>query len=125
MTVRRGWAAIGVALVVLVAWLSLTPLPVEAAKLDGFDLGHLSAYFTLMAWWAQLVGRGAPRLALGVALVAMGVGLEFAQALTGYRTFDPADMRDNALGVAAGFAVALTPLGGVLRAIERRLGVGH
>ena len=105
-----------------VAWLSLTPNPIQTTELDGVDTGHLSAYFTLMAWWAQLVRRGWPRVAVAAALVGLGIGLEFAQALTGYRTFDLADMRDNALGVAAGFALALTPLGEALRALERRVG---
>jgi VanZ family protein len=113
----------GVGLVLLVIWLSLTPSPVPSGDFDGIDLGHLSAYFTLMLWWAQLVRAGWARVAVAVALVAMGIGLEFAQGLTTYRTFDVADMRDNAAGVAAGFVLALTPLGRVLLALERRLGV--
>lgn len=119
------WQAIGVGLVALVVCLSLTPDPVAVPDLGGFDAGHFAAYFTLMLWWAQLVRPGWPRLGVALALVGMGVGLEFIQGLTDYRTFDPRDMRDNAIGVAVAFALALSPLGGALAAFERRVGTAR
>jgi VanZ family protein len=115
------WRGIGAGLLLAVVYLSLTPDPIETPPMEEFDLGHFAAYFTLMLWWAQLVPPGWPRVVLAAGLAAMGVGLEFAQALTPYRSFDVADMRDNALGVAAGFALVLTPLGGALAAVERWL----
>jgi hypothetical protein len=117
---RKLWVAIGVGLIVLVVYFSLTPDRIDTGTVEGFDPGHMLAYFTLMAWWAQIVRAGWPRVALALALVAMGVGMEFAQGLTDYRVFDPADMRDNAIGVAVAFVLVLTPLGRVLAAVERR-----
>lgn len=114
--------AIGVGLILLVVILSLTPDRVDTGTVEGFDTGHMLAYFTLTAWWAQIVRPGWPRLVAAIAFVAMGVGMEFAQGLTDYRTYDPLDMRDNTIGVVAAFFLTLTPLGHVLAALERRLG---
>ena len=105
----------------LVVWLSLTPDPLDVGGPEGFDPGHFVAYAVLMLWFAQLLRPGRPRIVAAVALVALGVGLEFAQLLTGYRHFDLADMRDDAIGVAAGFLLALSPLGTALLFLERRL----
>ena len=118
---RAAWLALGVALVALVIYLSLTPDPIDVAGPEGFDIGHFLAYFTLMAWWAQLVKRGWPRVVVAAALVALGIGLEFVQGMTDYRTFDSLDMRANAIGVAVAYFLALTPLGTALAALERRL----
>jgi len=56
-----------------------------------------------------------------LALAALGVALEFAQALTSYRHFAVLDMRDDAIGVIAGWACALSPLGRILPAVDRAL----
>jgi VanZ family protein len=118
---RTLWHAVGAGLVLLVIYLSLTPNPVHTPSLVGFDPGHIAAYLVLMLWYAQILPMGRARIAAAVALVALGVGLEYVQGLTSYRTFDLADMRDDAVGVAVGFALALTPLGAVLRLLERRV----
>ena len=115
------WWAIGLGLVALVIYLSLTPYPPDAPKVEGFALGHFMAYFALMGWWAQLATPGRARLVVAMVLVGMGVGLECLQMLVPNRTFDLDDMRDNALGVGAAFVVTLSPLGEVLVALERRL----
>ena len=65
-----------------------------------------------MLWFAQLT-RMRERVGIALVLVAMGVILEYLQDFTGHRTFAYSDMRDNAIGVAIGFALALTPLGRV------------
>jgi VanZ family protein len=75
-----------------------------------------------MLWFAQVFVRRMSQCAVGLALVAMGIALEFAQGATGYRTFSVADMAANAAGVLAGawFAPPRTP--SVLRLVERWLG---
>jgi len=117
----RLWWAIVVGLVALVVWLSLTPDPIDVGGPEGFDPGHFIAYAVMMFWFAQLLRPGRGRIAAAIALVALGVGLEFAQLLTSERHFDPADMRDDAIGVAAGFLLAMSPLGMALQYLERRL----
>lgn len=59
-----------------------------------------------MFWYALLYARTGTRVALALALVAFGIGLEFLQALTPTRHFSYLDMRDDAIGVAAGWLFA-------------------
>jgi VanZ family protein len=95
----RLWQAIGVLLIGFVVYLSLTPHPIEVPVKHGDKYGHVLAYATLMFWFAQIyLGRHA-RIGWAIGFVAMGVGLEFLQRLTDYRTFEIADMIADACGV--------------------------
>lgn len=106
--------------VALVVYLSLMRPPSQLVP-QLFDIGHLFAYGWLMLWFAQIHHPTATRLAIGAALCAMGIALEFAQGMTGYRMFDYADMAMNTLGVGVGLVLARTPIQNVLREIELRL----
>ena len=101
---RRLYLAAGWAWAAAVVWLSLTPSPPAIDVSQGDKAGHLFAYAVLMFCFAQACAR---RLYLALALIALGVALEFAQGATGYRTFDVLDMTANALGVLAGWAAAI------------------
>jgi hypothetical protein len=114
------WNALGWAFVALVVYLTLMHPPAMIGP-EVFDIGHLFAYGWLMSWFAQIHRATATRLAIGAALCAMGVALEFVQGMTGYRTFDYADMGMNALGVTVGLLLACTPLQNILRTVERRM----
>jgi VanZ family protein len=115
---RKLWLAIGFVLVALVVFLSLTPKPLDVGRFEGVNVGHLLAYGSLMLWFAQIFRSGRGRIGVGIALVLLGVALEYAQLMTGYRSFAYADMRDNAIGVAAGLAVSITRLGGILAVFD-------
>jgi VanZ family protein len=119
--VRRVWRTVGVGLVILVIWLSLTPHPIEVPVEHGDTLGHVAAYATLMFWFAQLDSRHRIRLAYAIGFVLLGVALEFAQRLTDYRTFEVADMCADAVGVL--FAWVASPPRGpdVIGFVERML----
>lgn len=117
---RALWLAVGWGFVAVVVYLSLNRDPVPVPDV-GFKLGHVLAYAWLMFWWTHLVSPGRARLLLALALVALGVGLEFAQDMTSYRHFSVDDMRDDAIGVIAGWLCALSPLGRILPAIDRAL----
>lgn len=117
---RRGWQAAGFAFIALVTWLSLTPQPVDAGRLGEVKIGHFLAYGWLMLWFSQLDASVRARIRLAAGLMLLGVALEYAQSLTGYRSFAYADMRDNALGVLLGGALAFTPLGRTLAMLEAR-----
>ena len=94
-------------MVAAIVWLSLTSSPPKIDIEEGDKLGHLASYGTLMFWFSQLyMGKGT-RALYAVGFAAMGVALEFAQGVTGYRSFDLADMLANALGVLCGWAAAL------------------
>lgn len=116
----RLWIGLGLAFVALVIYLSLTPDPIEAPKWGAYKGGHIMAYAWLMFYFAQVCGRVGERLVIAVLLVAMGVGLEYVQDWVG-RDFAYSDMRDDAIGVAGGFVLALTPLGSAVAFIEERM----
>lgn len=115
---RKLWLAIGFTLVALVVFLSLTPNPLDVGQIEGVKVGHVVAYGALMLWFAQLFRSGRGRIGVGVALLLLGVALEYAQLMTGYRSFVYADMRDNAIGVGAGLAVGITRMGGILAMVD-------
>lgn len=120
---RRPWLWIGLWLVMIAAvvFASLTAasnLPPPA--FDGIDkLEHFLGYFVLAAWAVNLFARRRPQALAGVALIALGVGLELAQAaLTDSRQADSADALANALGVLAGLMLAATPLAQLLMRLD-------
>ena len=95
----------------------LPPMP-----FDGFDkFQHLFGYAVLSAYASMLFARMRAQALAAAGLVALGIGLELAQAaLTSSRQADPADALVNALGVLAGLAVAATPLAQWLRRLDGR-----
>ena len=115
---------LGLLLVGLVIYLSLASLEsmpsVEIPFSDKVE--HFIAYGVMMLWFGQIIRgrRGAILTAAG--LVALGVALEFIQAVTPYRSFELSDMASNAVGVLAGFLLSRTRLGYMLFALERALG---
>ncbi|MFO1321622.1 MAG: hypothetical protein U1F52_18585 [Burkholderiales bacterium] len=118
---RTAWMAIGWSGVLIVAVMSLVPRPPELGIEHGDKVQHLLAYGSLMLWFAQVrVERGARRVT-ALALVAMGIGLEFAQGMTGYRTYSYADMAANTTGVILGWLAAPPRLPNAYRRLARRL----
>jgi len=101
-----------------IVWLSLTPSPPQL-DIEGSDkLGHFLAYGLLMFWFGLLCRSRNVRIAYAAGWIALGVGLEFAQRATGYRSFELADMAADALGVLAG-AVAAFGVTRAARAAEK------
>jgi hypothetical protein len=108
---RRLCVALGWVLAGTIVWLSLIPSPPRIDVEQADKAEHLIAYGSLMAWFCQLYERAAVRLAYGALWIAMGVGIEFLQRMTGDRMFDVADMIANAAGVLIGWGVArFTPI---------------
>ena len=103
---HSAWRATGWVFVVAVVYLSLTPQPVPIPVEQGDKFGHLAAYAGLMLWFSQLYSSTRERMLLASGLVALGIGLEFAQLLTATRMFELADMAANSAGVAIGWIAA-------------------
>ena len=118
-SLRRWWIVLGAGFVVLVIYLSLTPDPLQAPTVDNFKTGHILAYLWCMLWFAQAWRGSRERLAVASFLVLLGIALEYVQRMTGYRHFAYADMVDDAIGVGAGWLLAVTPLGGLLERYRR------
>jgi hypothetical protein len=106
--------------VLLVIYLSLTPDPLQLDPGLAIKLDHLLAYAWMMFWFAQLVRRTPSLVSVGIALIALGIAIEYVQRWTGYRHFAYTDMRDDALGVTVGFLFGLTPLNRMLLVLESK-----
>lgn len=115
------WSALWCAAVAAVVVLSLTPPPDLGALPRHIDKAeHFLAYAALAAGAVQLYPRWRSLFSVGIALVLMGIGLEYAQgALTADRMMDRADALANTLGVIAGLATQLTPWRDVLLRLDR------
>ena len=114
------WAGLWCAAVAAVVALSLTPTPDLGSLPSGTDkLEHFLVYAALAAGAVQLYPRWRSLLSVGIALVLMGIGLEYAQGmLTDYRMADRLDALANTLGVIAGLGVQLTPWRDVLLRLD-------
>ncbi len=96
---HRVWLAFGWLWVIVVLWLSLTPVPPQPLTFEYSDkFEHASAYLFLMSWFAAIY-RGRSRIVSAVSLAAMGVLVEILQGMSGYRYFEYADMVANGSGV--------------------------
>jgi VanZ family protein len=106
MSLRIPWLAVGWIGVAVVTYLSLAPAPPQIDLEQGDKLQHLIAYGTLMLWFAQVRTGAAERRATALLLLALGIALEVAQGLSGYREMSVADALANAAGVALGWLAA-------------------
>lgn len=118
---HRYWLELGWLCVAAVVYLSLTPFSPDPAHVDNADkLEHALAYGFLMLWFCQDYRRLGQRMLLAALLVGLGVGMEFLQGLTGYRSFEYGDMLANSAGVLLGWAGAYTVLGQIGTMLEAR-----
>ena len=114
------WLALGWLIVGAVIFLSLvSSLPIDIDVRHSDKLGHVIAYTVLMGWFVQLFHNRTVLIIHALLLIAMGIGLEFAQEYHS-RHFEYADMVANSLGVVFGFVLLFTPLHRVLQWFERR-----
>ena len=77
------------------------------------------AFLLLSAAAVQLFLRGKPLAIIALGLLALGVAIELAQALlTTSRMMEAGDVFADAIGVAAGVALAWTPLRDILLKVD-------
>lgn len=115
------WRALGWLLVMAVVVASLMPVPERMSASVSDKVGHVLAYAALMFWFAQLYSGARAFVTSAFGFFALGVVLEWAQSLTGYRSYELLDMLANGTGVMVGLVLALTPLGTSLRWFEQRV----
>ena len=111
---RRPWLWCGLWCVAIATVVFLSLLP--ASSLDDLPttndkVEHFLAYAALAFGAVQLFPRWASLMTVGLGLVTMGIGMEYAQgAMAVGRMMDRYDALANTLGVIAGLGVQLTPL---------------
>jgi len=116
----RLWQAIGLALVLTVITASLVSIAPVLPLRGGDKLHHLAAYATLMYWWGMV--QPSRRMTWIVALVVLGVSLEFAQSLVPNRFMEWQDALANAIGVALALLLLRTPASVLVSRLDRQLG---
>ena len=114
----RLWRTVAWLLVIAVIIVTLVPKPPQIGGTGWDKTDHLLAYGVLMWWFRQAFDK---RWRWPLGLIALGVGLEILQGWFGYRYLELGDMVANSLGVAAGWLLTLTPLGGVIAWLDNRL----
>ncbi len=113
---------IGRALILLILVLSLARTgPAGLPVPHGDKWGHLIAYAALSYWYASFIRDRCGRIWRALAFVALGAMIEILQSFTSHRSAEWADLYADALGVALGMSLALTPLGRLLPALDRRI----
>ncbi|MFG6415365.1 VanZ family protein [Roseateles sp. DC23W] len=104
---RPLWRALLLALLLVITWLALAPVPPKTADTGWDKANHLLAFGTLafVGVWAQWPR---PRLWgwLVLALLAYGVGIEIAQSFVPPREADWQDVVADGLGIALGLLAA-------------------
>lgn len=117
----RFWVALWMLAVAGVVVLSMMPPP-PMPDFDSSDKwSHFLGYFALSVSAVQLFRNWPALLGAGLALVLLGVGIEYAQGtFTADRMADARDALANTLGVIAGLATRLTPLHDLLLRIDGR-----
>lgn len=121
LKLRTLWLAIGYSLVVLVVFLSLTSNPVDTGLHFPYEdkLFHALAYFTLMAWFAQIYHDAFKRNLIAVFFVLLGITLEYLQSFDPNRFSEIGDMVANTTGVILGLFIALSGAKNILLKMEK------
>ena len=114
------WLALGWGMVTVACLGSLLPGR-QVPMLAGYDkFYHVGTYLLLMVWFSGIYRRQRYPI-IAFALAVLGLALEFAQGLMVSRYFDTYDLIANLIGIAAGFVLAWTLVGGWCQVAERLL----
>lgn len=117
---KRLWLGMGLLLVSGVTLASVTNVPAQVSGLFFNDkLAHAVVYGSLMGWFSQIFRHDLTRVICVVALILMGIGIEFLQAATPTRQFEVLDMVANTSGVVLAWALAYTWVGTILCRFEQ------
>lgn len=121
LKLRFLWLALGYGLVLMVVYLSLTDNPVDMGMSFPYEdkVYHALAYFTLMAWFAQIYHDKFQRNMIALVFVVTGFSLEYFQSFNPNRVAEAGDLLANVCGVFLGFLLALTRAKNMFMRIEK------
>ncbi|MDC1286590.1 VanZ family protein [Gammaproteobacteria bacterium] len=109
------WTAIGVAMLVVVAFVSLMPAPGVGVN---DKVSHLLTYCLLAGWFGLLARNQAILVWTIVALIGYGMIIELLQGQTGYRFAEWSDVFANSIGCLLGATLYFSPLRRLLRSVD-------
>jgi len=112
------WAAIGFAMLVVVAFVSLMPAPGVGVN---DKVSHLLTYCLLAGWFGLLARNLAILVWTIVALIGYGMIIELLQGQTGYRFAEWEDVVANSMGCLVGATLYFSPLRRLLRSVDAML----
>lgn len=116
----RIWQALGLFWTGVIVIGCFTPGQ-PAVGLVGFDkLLHAAAFCGLALWFGSIYRRKR-HLWVVLLLAALGLGIEYAQQLTEFRSGERLDFAADLLGILLGITLARTRLAYALRYIETRV----
>lgn len=117
------WLGIWIFGALLCIGLSLMhPINISVPIRNGDKFEHFLAYAMLSTWAVWVFANRRARLRAALALILLGIAMEFAQgALTADRMMDAKDALANTLGVLAGQTLAWTAMQTWLQRLDRRL----
>ena len=105
--IRSLWLGVGWLGIVAVFVFSLGPASTLPTAMQHADkLVHLASYGILMFWWAQLYTVSRERVRLAIALVLLGIIIEWLQGFTPTRQSDVLDALANTIGILLGWLLA-------------------
>lgn len=120
LRLRKLWFTFGILLLLIVAILSLTPVPMDGP--ENFDkIVHVLLYVFLSGWFSLLVAKPGNLWWSFTLLAVYGFIMEVLQGMTGYRSFEVADAIANSIGAALGVLVYFSRLRAVLIRVDQRL----
>lgn len=120
------WLTVGVCLIALVVFLSLTPKPPHLVDFTmGDKVGHALAYAVLTGWFGQLYRGRWPLVLFALGFISLGVAMEYLQMWGGERDFEYADMLADTIGVVIGGLLTISMFRDTLNRVEKSLGLGR
>ena len=119
LRLRKFWFGCGLILLLIVAVLSLIPVPHGPAGSD--KIAHIILYAMLSGWFSLLVSRQKSLWWVFFGVAAYGMLMEILQGQTGYRSLELADAVANSIGAALGLVCHYSRLRQALKKLDYRL----
>lgn len=119
LKLRKLWFGCGFLMLLVVAVLSLIPVPQSPEGSD--KVAHIVIYAILSGWFSVIVSRQNSLWRVFIGVAAYGALIELLQGQTGYRSLELADAVANTIGAALGVVCHFTRLRQVLVKLDYRL----
>lgn len=119
LKLRKLWLGCGLILLLIVAVLSLIPVPQSPEGSD--KVAHVVLYAILSGWFSLIVSEQKSLWWVFFGVAGYGALIELLQGQTGYRSLELADAIANSIGAAIGLGCRFTRLRQVLSKIDYRL----